>query len=233
MKKTLISLIIAASLMAASSLALAGGHGETVQAEPWTPKALRETLAAMPAGDVHRGRAAHDGLYCASCHGAQGEAPSRNYPHLAGQRAEYTYKVLRDYRDFRRDEGSGRAQIMVRLSQILTDQQIADLAAYYASLPLPEGSGDAAAAPLLVTKGDPKRLLTPCASCHGAKGEGGKNETPALAGQVKDYLVRTMHTFGKGKRDNDAEEGMRQFAHDLTAEEVEALAAYYAALPKP
>jgi cytochrome c553 len=96
----------------------------------------------MPKGDITRGKAAHDGLYCDSCHGAEGIAPSRNYPHLAGQRAEYTWKVLRDYKAFRRDEGDGRHQTMVRLGQLLTEQQIADLAAYYASLPLPEGKGE-------------------------------------------------------------------------------------------
>jgi hypothetical protein len=48
---------------------------------------------------------------------AEGIAPSRNYPHLAGQRAEYTWKVLRDYKEFRRDEGNGRHQTMVRLGQ--------------------------------------------------------------------------------------------------------------------
>ena len=219
--------------MAASSLVAAGGHGETVNAEPWTPKALRESLAAMPAGDIARGKATHDGLYCASCHGAEGVAPSRNYPHLAGQRAEYTWKVLRDYKEFRRDEGNGRHQTMVRLGQLLTEQQIADLAAYYASLPLPEGKGGAVEAPPLVRKGDPTRLLTACASCHGVNGQGGKNETPALAGQVKDYLIRTMHTFKDGRRSNDAEEGMRQFSHDLSEEEIELLAEYYAGVAKP
>jgi cytochrome c553 len=233
MKKTLKSLFIVTPLMAASTLAAAGGHGETVEATKWTPKALRESLAAMPAGDIRRGKEAHDVLYCASCHGEAGVAPSRNYPHLAGQRAEYTYKMLVDYKDYRRDEGGGRAQIMVRLSQILSKQQMADLAAYYDSLPLPEGNGEVTETPLLVRKGDTKRLLTPCASCHGVNGEGGKNETPALAGQVKDYFIRTMHTFKERRRDNDTEEGMSQFVHDLTEQEIEALADYYASLPKP
>jgi cytochrome c553 len=41
----------------------------------------------------------------------------------------------------------------------------------------------------MVSKGDPTRLLTACASCHGVNGLGGTNETPALAGQVKDYFI--------------------------------------------
>jgi cytochrome c553 len=233
MKQTLKSLFIAAPLLAASTLAVASGHGESVEAQQWTPQTLRETLAAMPQGDVRRGKEAHDGLYCASCHGEAGLSPTRNYPHLAGQRAEYTYKMLVDYKAFRRDEGSGRAQIMVRLSQILSEQQMADLAAYYASLPLPKGSGEAGEAPLLVRKGDPTRLLTPCASCHGVHGEGGKNETPALAGQVKDYFIRTMHTFKQRQRSNDTEEGMSQFVHELSEQEIEMLADYYASLEKP
>ncbi|MGM0595003.1 MAG: c-type cytochrome [Pseudomonadota bacterium] len=228
------ALFIAAPLMAASSLAFgAGGHGPAVEAEAWTPKTLRETLAAMPAGDIQRGKQAHDGLFCASCHGDTGLSPTRNYPHLAGQRAEYTYKMLVDYKAFRRDEGRGRAQIMVRLSQILTRQQMADLAVYYESLPLPEGNGEPKATPMLVSKGDSKRLLTPCASCHGVYGEGGKNETPAIAGQVKDYLMRTMHNFKQRARDNDTEEGMSQFVHELSEQEIEMLADYYAGLSKP
>ena len=227
------SLFVAVSLMAASTYAFAGGHEEAVEAQAWTPKTLRESLAAMPAGDISRGKETHDRLYCASCHGAAGEAPSRNYPHLAGQRAEYTYKMLVDYKDYRRDEGTGRAQSMVQLSQLLTEQQMADLAVYYESLPFPEGNGTLSGTPLLVSKGDPQRLLTPCASCHGVSGEGGRNETPALAGQVKDYFIRTMHNFKEEHRDNDTEEGMRQFVHDLTEEEIETLAEYYASMPKP
>lgn len=208
-------------------------------APAWTPATLHQSLADMPAGDVQRGQAIHARLLCASCHGETGVAPSRNYPSLAGQREAYTYKMLLDYRDARRNEQTGQANIMLEIVRLMTEQDMADVAAFYAAQAGPQsglanpGKADDAtqAVERLVRKGDPSRLLTPCASCHGAAGEGGKNETPALAGQVREYLVRTLRAYKAGLRDNDVNEGMAQFAASLTEQEIEALAAYYASLP--
>jgi cytochrome c553 len=82
-----------------------------------------------------------------------------------------------------------------------------------------------------VRQGDPKRLITPCASCHGTSGQGGNREAPALAGQNPLYLVRTLLDYHNGVRANDSLKGMQVFAHKLTRQEVESLAAYYADLP--
>jgi cytochrome c553 len=122
---------------------------------------------------------------------------------------------------------------MVNIARLLSEQDMRDVAAYYAILPLPpaEPVGEVSApAVALVREGDPKRLITPCASCHGVAGEGGINETPALAGQVPEYFVRTMQAFRAHQRDNDLYQGMAQFTHRLSDEEIEALARYYAAL---
>ena len=80
----------------------------------------------------------------------------------------------------------------------------------------------------LARRGDPARLITPCASCHGAAGQGGVNETPALAGQSVGSFVRTMQDYREGRRVTDANQGMRQFAERLTMDEIHDLAAYYA-----
>lgn len=198
---------------------------------------VRATLAGMPRGDAKRGKALNQSLMCASCHGDTGVAPTGNWTSLAGQRAAYTYKSLLDYQQGGRLE-HGRAQLMAVAVQGMSRQDMADVAAYYASQPAsaaPAPKLTAAArkqAELLVRRGDPARLITPCASCHGAAGQGGINETPALAGQTVGGFTRTLLDYREGRRVTDAQQGMRQFARRLTRQEIDALAAYYAELGK-
>ncbi|AHE99777.1 c-type cytochrome [Thioalkalivibrio paradoxus] len=215
--------------LAALGLAAANGDpGASPLPDRWTPAELHAALAAMPEGDPGRGRELHDRMFCASCHGPSGESPSRNWPTVVGQRAPYVYKMLLDYRDGRLPHPE--AEPMAVLAEMMSEQEMADVAAFYDAQALP------ALAPLrkqhpadtLVRRGDPERLITPCSACHGVDGQGGRNETPALAGQRPEYLVRAMRAFRDRSRDNDVHHGMGQFAWDLTDAEIEALADYYA-----
>ncbi len=228
------------SLAGLSGLASAATHELAPAAAPWTPTTLRTTLAALPQGHAQAGKKVHDELFCASCHGANGVAPTQNWPHLAGQKAAYTAKMMLDYQDARRLEGK-RAELMHDIAVMLSPQQIADVAAFYEAqtpavgdgTPRPNitlGAQDVGAA-TLVRKGDPARLITPCASCHGVAGQGGKREASALAGQNPLYFVRTMLDFQNGTRHNDSVKGMRSFAKKLSRSEIGALATYYADLP--
>jgi cytochrome c553 len=193
----------------------------------WTPNTWTQTQQTMPKGDASVGEKLHNSLFCASCHGAKGEAMTDNWPSLAGQRATYTYKQLLDYQSNLRHEDE-RAHIMGVIAQTMDKQQMADLAAFYAAQPLPCPQGLAKPAPALVRVGDPKRLITPCASCHGANGQGGINETTALRGMPKEYFIRSMEFFRESRRHNDTAHGMGQFAQPLTDAEIEMLADYYA-----
>jgi len=222
------------------SLGLAhSAAASSVQPVPRTPSVadVRSTLASMPRGDVQRGKQLNQSLMCASCHGDAGVAPTQNWASLAGQRAAYTYKSLLDYQRGGRHENP-RATLMKVAVDGMSRQDMADVAAYYASLPAkaaPAPRLDAAAqvrAERLARRGDPARLITPCASCHGAAGQGGVNETPALAGQSVGSFVRTMQDYREGRRVTDANQGMRQFAERLTMEEIRELAAYYASMGK-
>lgn len=151
--------------------------------------------------------------------------------------------MLLDYRSGLRSEDE-RAGLMTGIARLLSPQQIADLAAYYASLPLPVApQASAQAAPALsaaqkqraerlVRQGDPSRLLTPCASCHGLNGEG-RGTTPALAGQTENYLLRTLQLYHGNARHNDVYQGMRQFAQRLGPEDTALLARFYAAMLPP
>ena len=234
----------------ATSQALASplaSHAPQADAKAWTPASLRQTLASLrqtlaslPKGDATQGQKVHEQLFCASCHGAKGVAPTQNWPHLAGQKENYTAKMLLDYQSGLRSEGR-RAALMHDIAVMLSPQQIADVSKFYAQQAPPQDDGTPRPGPQkaaqaidpaqLVRKGDPARLLTPCASCHGVAGQGGHREASALAGQNPLYFVRTLLDYQTGLRANDSAKGMRTFAKKLTRSEIEALATYYADLP--
>lgn len=228
------SLLIAAltGTFLASGITFAG-HGEKPAATPWSNFSLETKIKEMPEGDALNGAKIHDQMMCSSCHGAKGESPSRNYASLNGQNSAYTIKMMLDYQDGRRWESYKQANIMVKLAQAMNDQQIADVAAFYASHPATpweiEAQPVSAGTDKVVRKGDIGRMVVPCASCHGVHGEG-KGIVPALAGQVPEYFVRTMKAYQSKDRNNDVNEGMSQFTHNLTDEEIHALAEYYATL---
>ncbi|MCB1865940.1 MAG: cytochrome c4 [Chromatiales bacterium] len=178
------------------------------------------TRTLIAGGDAGRGQQL--AAQCASCHGADGMSPTAVFPHVAGQLPGYTFKQLRDYKDGTRADNP----IMRGLTAPLTDQAMADLAAFYASKPLPAGaSGDA---PTLVTRGDGKRLIPACATCHGRAGAGKDVNAAALAGQSKGYLAATLRNYASGVRGNDVYGVMRSIAKAMTPQEIEAVSNYYA-----
>jgi len=219
--------------------AMATEHKAAAAVQAWTPATLRGALAALPAGDAERGSAVNQQMFCASCHGDKGVAPTQNWPHLAGQKAAYTAKMMLDYQS-RLRSGNRGADLMHDIAVMMTPQQVADVAAFYAAQPAPRKDGtprpagrpQGLSAEQLVRKGDPARLITPCASCHSTRGQGGKFEASALAGQNPLYFVRTLLDYQSGVRHNDAVKGMAAFAKKLTRDEIEALATYYADLPE-
>ena len=80
----------------------------------------------------------------------------------------------------------------------------------------------------LIELGDPSRNIPPCASCHRPR-SGGPIETPILAEQGKEYMVRQLMLYASGERHNDVYGRMRIIAAQLTAAEMDGLAAYYRA----
>lgn len=168
---------------------------------------------------------------CTDCHGTAGAEPDRTKtPTLAGQLAAYTFKQLRDYKD-----GKRKNRAMQGAVELLSDEQLASLAAWYAQQPLPKVEVDADETVSketleLVFRGDKKRLIQPCAACHGSSGEGAIVDVPAIAGQNVKYFVNTMKNYAKGKRGNDVYARMRIIAKALTRDEIKQLAVYYARL---
>ena len=185
-----------------------------------------ETMALVKSGDPEKGR--QRSASCAGCHGAEGISANPQWPSIAGQDAAYAYKQLKDYKDRKRAN-----PMMMGMVIALSDGEMADIAAFYATTPLPgpQGDGGNAAAVKLVKEGDGPRLIPACNACHGAKGEGNKRShgMPALAGQMPQYLVQTMQAYRSGNRANDVYGVMRAVAKTLTDEEIQGLANYYAA----
>jgi cytochrome c553 len=159
---------------------------------------------------------------CTMCHGAQG-VTAADTPNLAGQYREVIMKQLVDYKN-----GDRAHSVMQALAANLADDDIQNLAAYYASLPKPrlEPTADDLPAPALVRVGDPVRNIAPCASCHG--GIDRKLGTPWLEHMPKRYLEDQLHAFATGARRNDIHAQMRNVVRQMTKEEIAEVSEFYA-----
>jgi len=184
------------------------------------------TLGLLQSADPARGEELADTGKCAKCHGDAGVSDDPDDVNIAGLRASYIYKQLKDYQDGNRDDKD-----MLKQVKDLDEQQMADLAVWFAAQEPALAAADRNTDPAvlsLIFHGDPKRMLKACASCHGRDGRGGQFDHPALAGQYPDYLVYTLTEFREDDRTNDIYSRMRHIAQALTEEEIEALAGYYA-----
>ena len=187
----------------------------------------RSTLVVLDhripaAGSDAIGRGATLALRCTMCHGAHGTGEA-NAPSLAGQYPEVISKQLVDYRN-----GDRVNSVMQALASGLSERDVSDLAAYYASLPRPKGTPvtDMSTVPPLVKVGDPMRNVAPCASCHGGMDQ--KLGAPWLEGMPKDYLVLQLTQFADGTRHNDSLAQMRNMSRALTKKEIDDVSDFFA-----
>ncbi|CAG2155946.1 hypothetical protein LMG31506_05541 [Cupriavidus yeoncheonensis] len=164
---------------------------------------------------------------CTMCHGARGMTAS-NAPNLAGQYPEVIIKQLNDY-----NAGKRGSAIMETLARKLSERDIADVAAYYASLPKARTAPTTydESLPALVRVGDPLRNIAPCIACHGGVDQ--KFGAPWLEGMPRDYLTAELRAFRNGSRANDAEAQMRNMARAMTDQEIEEVAVFYARKAAP
>jgi len=160
-------------------------------------------------------------LRCTMCHGARGVSLA-DIPNLAGQYPTVIYKELADFKT-----GARTSAIMQPLVAGLSDTDMRDLAAYYASLPrlhvVAMSSGEP---PLIVADGAPIRNIPPCGACHGELSAA--TGAPWLEGQPAVYLRTQLEAFASGARHNDIDEQMRNVARGMTRQEIESASQYFA-----
>ena len=170
---------------------------------------------------------------CAACHGADGNAIGPTFPKLAGLNATYLSKELHNFK-----VESGAAEptryntIMSPLATALSDQDIANVSAYYAGQvvkPATAKSKDTVALGQKIWRGGIAEKGVPaCAACHGPTGAGIPVQYPRLAGQWGEYNEAQLTAFKGGVRKNSAP--MAVIASRLSEAEIKAVADYAAGL---
>jgi cytochrome c553 len=176
-----------------------------------------------PPGPQAIGHGATLALQCTMCHGARGMSPATS-PNLAAQASLATYKQLRDFKS-----GHRKSAVMAPLVANLSDDDMRDLAAYYASLPrvTPVAGSVVVPSPRLVSNGDPMRNIGACAACHGSKFA--RAGTPVLDGLPAPYLRLQLEAFARGARHNDINGQMRAVVRNMTSAEMADVARWYSA----
>ena len=160
---------------------------------------------------------------CAICHGPTGVSRADS-PNLAGEYPSVIYKELLDFRS-----GARVNAIMSPFAASLSDQDMLDLAAYYAYLPrIPAPSRQTVGVPKIVSYGAPLRNIPPCGVCHGALDV--KTASPWLGGQPAAYVKSQLLAFASNARRNDVDQQMRNVARNMTAAEIDEAAKYYGSL---
>ena len=188
---------------------------------------MAAATSAMAEGNasIGKGKAAA----CAACHGADGNSPSDMFPKLAGQGEAYLVKQLQDFKS-----GARNNAIMAPMVATLSEEDMADLAAYFSSQKIAPGavSEELAEAGEQVFRGGNKESGLPaCMACHGPTGAGvPAAKWPALSGQHAAYVEAQLKAFSEGTRNNDLNSMMRDIAGKLTPEEMKAVSAYVSGL---
>lgn len=198
---------------------------------------LSINIAVAASGDADAGKA--KAATCAACHGSNGIGASDTFPNLAGQHADYIVKQLKAFKS-----GDRKNPLMAPMAASLSEQDMADLGAYYSALPRDGASQDTSAdngstastAPAAYTPnpvagkslyelGDASRNIASCIGCHGSEGNSEVLIYPNLANQHPEYIAKQLMSFKNKDRVNYA---MNQFAGNMTADDIADMAAYFA-----
>ncbi|TDQ39401.1 c-type cytochrome [Thiopseudomonas denitrificans] len=196
---------------------------------------LAISTAHAAQGDAKAGAEAA-GL-CLACHQADGSGMNipggESWPRLAGLDEQYLYKQLLDVKS-----GTRESATMLPFVNMLSDQQLRDVSAYYSQMPATPAKGgeDASEARLahgqkLAEQGDWDRYIVPCQSCHGPDNQGVGASFPGIAGQHANYIEDQLRNWQKGTRDNDPQHLMAAIAERLNDEDIQAVSAWLSRQP--
>lgn len=201
---------------------------------------IAATSVVFAEGDAKAGEG--KAAVCAACHGADGNSAAPNFPKIAGQHPKYVSKQLNDMKV---DVAKGGRMVveMAAIVPALTQQDIDDIAAFYAGQKIQGG----AANPDLVAKGEKvfrggnkAKGMAACTGCHSPDGSGNNGAGfPALAGQHPEYIEKQLKAFrlaadepaAQGARLNDGDARiMRDVASRMSDLEIRAVASFISGL---
>lgn len=185
---------------------------------------------ALPAALI--GNAAHGAQLvgaCNSCHGKGGEGVANiAFPRLAGQFGPYLAAQMHDFA-----AGARHRAIMKFAVKDMSEQDLADVGAYYAAMntpPMPSTAASDAAkdqrALQLVNQGDATNGIAACGSCHGPDSLGRAPDVPYIAGQHASYISDQINSWQIGDRHSDRGLAMAAVAKKLGAYDTDALASW-------
>lgn len=187
------------------------------------------TGVAHAAGDAAAGKGKT--AVCGACHSADGNSAIANFPKLAGQNEAYLVKQMGDIKS-----GNRVVPEMTGLLDALSDQDLADIAAYFAK----QNGTVGHTAKDLVEQGQKiyrggiaSKGVAACTACHSPTGEGnGQAGFPKIGGQHAAYTEKQLKAFRVGDRNNDPQQMMQDIAAKLSDAEIKAVASYIQGLGK-
>ena len=188
---------------------------------------------AAPKTDIAKGKQVAAQI-CVACHNADGNSTVAANPKLAGQHQDYLYKQLKNFKAADGKPAERANPIMGGMVAALSDADMKNVAAYYASQAL---KGEAAknaktveAGQKLYRAGNAAKGLPACAACHGPAGGGIPAQFPRISGQFAEYTEAQLKAFRAGERGNDPNGMMSTLALKMTDAEIKAVADYAAGL---
>ena len=183
---------------------------------------------AFSAGNAEAGKA--KSVTCVACHGAEGISSIPANPNLAGQVPGYIADQLTAFKSGERNNA-----LMTGMAAPLSEEDMADIDAYYVSLKAASGNINETEKELalegekIYRGGFAERQIAACMSCHGPSGHGIPRRFPRVSGQHQGYLESQLLAFKKG--DRKGYNGMMwEIAFGLSEQQIKALAVYMSGL---
>jgi cytochrome c553 len=178
---------------------------------------------AFAAGSAEAGQA--KSATCMACHGMDGNSPNPEWPNLAGQHAPYIMQQLKAFK-----AGERQNDLMSPMAMILSDEDMADLAAYFSAQAARGGETEPSKLTLgqrVYRSGNVDGGVMACAGCHGPAGRGNPLAGYAsIQGQHATYVAAQLRAYKAGQRATDPNQMMRNVAAQLSDEEIDAVASY-------
>lgn len=182
------------------------------------------TTHSYAAGNVQAGQTKAASV-CVACHGLDGNSVNPDWPSIAGQHEQYIVKQVKAFR-----AGQRTNTLMSPIAMTLTDQEIEDVAAYYATQKAKGMEADKSKAALgeqIYRGGIASNKVPACLACHGPNGRGNPASSyPSIRGQYATQVALQLHNYQKGERKTDQNEMMRTIAAKLNDEQIAAVASY-------